>query len=284
MKNYHSDNIYVSELLLKVEDINRAKEFYQSIMGFKILDDKGKEVVLTVNGQDPIITLVEPENVKAKESRRTGIYHIAILVPDIIELGLFLKNIREQSYPIRGGSNHGVSNAIYLDDPDDNGIEVYADLDPSKWNREDDRVEMVTLPLDYDKLVGDTGDKNWEGASSTTKIGHIHLHVNDIDEADKFYIEGLGLTLTSKISKHASFYSSKGYHHHIAANIWNGRGALPLDENSVGMKYYTINFPNEDSLMETYERLKDMGYVVWEKDGEKFVEDPAKNLIRFVVN
>lgn len=281
--NFHSDNVYVSELSLKVEDISRAKEFYQSTMGFKILKDSEKEVELTVNGKDVIITLLEPEDVKPKEDRRTGLYHIAILLPDNIQLGLFLKNIREKSYPIIGGSNHGVSNAIYLQDPDDNGIEVYADVDSSKWKRDDKEVEMVTLPLDYDKLINDTGDKDWTGASSDTIIGHIHLHVKDLEEADKFYMEGLGMDLTSKAGRSASFYSSKGYHHHIAANIWNGRGSMPLDENSVGMKYYTLSFPNEKLLKETFNRLKLQGYEAIEKDGDFFVADPSSNLIKFVL-
>lgn len=282
MKNFHSDNVYVSELVLKVEDINRGKEFYQSVMGFKILEDKGKEVKLTANGKDTIITLLQPKDVKPKEQRRTGLYHIAILSPDLIQLGLFLRNIREKSYPIIGGSNHGVSNAVYLQDPDDNGIEIYADVDPSKWNRDEKMVEMVTLPLDYDKLIEDAGDKKWEGAPSDTIIGHIHLHVRNIDEADKFYMEGLGMDLTSRVRNSASFYSSKGYHHHIAANIWNGRGSMPLDENSAGMKYYTLKFPNEGLLDETFNRLKDQGYKSYEKDGDKFIEDPSSNLIKFI--
>lgn len=281
MKNFHSDNIYVSQLLLKVEDINRGKEFYQSIMGFKILEDRGKEVIFTANGKDPIISIIEPEDVKAKENRRTGIYHIAILLPDKIQLGLFLKNIREKSYPIIGGSNHGVSNAVYLQDPDDNGIEVYADVEANKWKRDDKQVEMVTLPLDYDKLIEDTGDKQWQGAPEHTIIGHIHLHVRDIEESDKFYVEGLGMDLTSKVARSASFYSWDGYHHHIAGNIWNGRGAKPLDENSVGMKYYTLKFPKRELLEETYKRLKELGYRTFEEDGDLFVWDPSSNLIKF---
>lgn len=282
MKNFHSDNIYVSELLLKVEDINRGKKFYQSIIGFKILEDRGKEVVLTANGKDPIITLLEPEDVKPKEHRRTGIYHIAILLPNKLQLGLFLENIRKKSYPIIGGSNHGVSNAVYLQDPDDNGIEIYADIEPSEWNRNDKEVEMVTLPLDYDELIEDTGDKQWEGAPSDTIIGHIHLHVRDIEESDKFYIQGLGMDLTSRAGRSASFYSWDGYHHHIAGNIWNGRGAMPLDENSVGMKYYTLRFPNIELLEKTYNRLKELNYRTFEENGDLFVLDPSSNLIKLV--
>lgn len=282
MKNFHSDNVYVSQLTLKVKDINRAKEFYKSIMGFKIIKDRGKEVNLTVNDRDTIITLLQPDDVKPKEQRRTGLYHIAILLPDLTHLGLFLKNIREKSYPIIGGSNHGVSNAVYLQDPDDNGIEVYADIDPNKWKRDEKMVEMVSLPLDYKKLMDDTGEKQWAGAPSNTIIGHIHLHVRDIEESDKFYIEGLGMDITSKIRGTASFYSSKSYHHHIAANIWNGKGVMPPDANSVGMQYYTLKFPNHDILVETYNRLKDKGYKVYEKNGNKFAEDPSSNLIKFV--
>ena len=279
--NFHSNNIYVSELLLKVQDINRAKEFYQSIMGFKILKDSPSQVQLTANGKDPIISLIEPDNVKVKAGRRTGLYHIAILLTDKIQLGLFLKNLKDKSYPIVGGSNHGVSNALYLQDPDDNGIEVYADLDSNQWKRNDKEVEMVSLPLDYESLISNTGDKVWQGAPSNTIIGHIHLHVRDLDEADKFYIEGLGMDLVSRAGRSASFYSSKGYHHHIAANIWNGRGSPPLDQDSVGMKHYTIKFPNEKLLKDTFNRIKEQGYESFEDDGDIFVADPSSNLTKF---
>lgn len=280
MKKFHSENVYVSHLLLKVENMNRAKEFYQNIMGLKILQDKGEEVQLTANGKTAILTLMEPEGIQPKQQKRTGLYHVAILLPDILQLGLFLKNVRDQSYPIVGGSNHGVSNAIYLQDPDDNGIEVYADMDPNKWERKDEKIKMVTLPLDYNKLIRDTGDRKWEGAPTSTIIGHIHLHVKDLAEADQFYMEGLGLDLVSKAGKSASFYSSKGYHHHIAANIWNGEGAKPIDENSVGMEYYTLKFPNRDRLKKTFNRLIEKGYNVYDIEGVIFVEDPSSNLIQ----
>lgn len=281
MKNFHSNNIYVSHLSLKVENIQRAKAFYQDIMGLKVLQDKGKEVVLTANGKTPMITLIEPSSIKPKQQRRTGLYHVAILLPDRLQLGLFLKNIREQSYPIIGGSNHGVSDAIYLQDPDDNGIEVYADVDSDRWKREDQEIKMVTLPLDYDKLIEDTGDTKWEGAPADTIIGHIHLHVRDLQEADAFYIEGLGLDLVSKAGTSASFYASKGYHHHIAANIWNGKGARPTDEDCVGMQYFTLKLPNKDLLAETFHRLVEKDYHAYISDDDIFVEDPSNNLIKF---
>lgn len=279
MSKYHENpNIYVTEVVLKVEDINRSVEFYKDIMGLSILEKKDKEVMLTANGVKPIVTLVQPENVISKLSRRTGLYHFAILLPNRIELGLFLKNIRDKEYPLIGGSYHGVSEAVYLEDPDGNGIEVYADTPESSWDRDDESINMVTEVLDYLGLLKATGDKEWKGMPPEAIIGHIHLHVADLDESLKFY-EALGFKLVQNMRNSAYFVSTGGYHHHIGFNIWNGRGAAPLPENSVGMKYFTIKYPNKELLNRALSNLQSQGFKYSEEENGIFVYDPSRNLI-----
>ncbi len=283
MSKYHEKpNIFVNQIRLKVADIERSIEFYTKIMGFNILNREGKEVILTADRINPIITIVEPENVVPKLPRRTGLYHFALLLPSRFHLGLFLKHIREEGYPIIGGSNHGVSEAIYLEDPDENGIEVYRDIDSREWKRNGNQINMVTDPLDYNGIVAETGGEKWDGIPKETIIGHIHLHVGDLDEAKRFYCDGLGFDLVMKMANSALFISSVGYHHHIGLNIWNGRNAEPLPDNSVGMKYFTIIFPDVDTRKNTINNLRDLDYDVIE-DNDIFVRDPSNNLIKLIV-
>lgn len=283
MKFHSKPNIFVNELVLKVTDINRSIRFYTKIMGFSILKKNGKEAILTADGFNPIVTLIEPEDVVPKIPNRTGIYHVAVLLPSSYHLGLFIKNIREQSYPILGGSNHGVSEAIYLDDPDGNGIEVYRDTATTEWNKSGDRINMVSDPLDYDQLIAESGEDKWVNMPLDTIIGHIHLHVGDLDLAKKFYTEGLGFNLTMEAGTSAIFLSSGGYHHHIGLNIWNGRNAEPLPGNSVGMKYYTLQFPDEETRENKVNNLVNLGYEIIKEGNEVFTKDPSSNLIKLKV-
>lgn len=280
MSKYHErPNIFVTDIVLRVQQLERSKEFYKTIMGFKVLEEEEAKVVFTVDGKNPIVTIIRPEDIGPKIPRRTGLYHFAVLLPDRLQLGLFLKNTRDKNYHIVGGSHHGVSEAIYLEDPDDNGIEVYADTDESQWDRHDYTINMVTERLDYSELTAYTGDQIWEGAPKGTIIGHIHLHVADLDESFKFY-NILGFELTQAIRHHAYFISTGGYHHHIGMNIWNGKGAPPLPENSAGMKYFTLKLPNEEIRTEKVRLFREAGYGVIETKDGIFVKDSSENLIK----
>ncbi len=280
MSKFHgNENIYPKEIVLKVADLEKSEDFYTNIMGFKILEKNKQGISLTANGKDPIISLISPQNPLPTKRDRTGLYHFAILLPSSHDLGLFLKHIGRIGYPIQGGSDHGVSQAIYLEDIDKIGIEVYSDTHIDKWEREGDKINMTTLPLNNKDLIDNSGDAIWEGMPRDTILGHIHLKVADIKEAKRFYIEGLGMDLISEIGSSAVFTSSGGYHHHIAFNIWSGRGLDALEDNRLGMKSYSLTFPNEDILENTIARLGELGYKVSKSDDMIFVEDPSKNLI-----
>lgn len=282
LKYHNKPNIYVTQIVLKVKDLKRSVEFYKNIMGLQVLEEKDREVKLTVDGITPMVILIQPEDVIDKLPRRTGLYHFAVLLPSRFHLGLFLKNIKEREYSIVGGANHGVSEAIYLEDPDKNGIEVYADTPEETWDRKDDEINMVTEALDYMNIIKDTDDKEWEGAPPETIIGHIHLHVADLDESLKFY-EALGFNLVQAMKNQAYFISTGGYHHHIGFNIWNGRGAAPLPDNSVGMKYYTLKYPSKEMLNDVLNRLKTLDYKYIEEEDSIFVHDPSLNLIQMML-
>lgn len=284
MTNFHSKpNIFINELVLKVIDIERSIKFYTDIMGLSIIKKVKKEAILTADGFNPILTLIEPEGVIPKIPKRTGLYHFAVLLPSRYDLGIFIKNIKDGWYPIVGGSNHGVSEAIYLDDPDGNGIEVYRDLDNTEWDTKGDRINMVSEPLDYEGLIKLAGEDKWNKTPLDTIIGHIHLHVGDLDKAREFYCDGLGFDLAMEAGTSAIFLSTGGYHHHIGLNIWNGRNVEPLPDNSVGMKYYTLQFPDDASRDNKINNLRNLGYQVIKEDKDIFTKDPSKNIIKLTI-
>lgn len=284
MKKFHDKpNVYVNQIDLKVLDIDRSIKFYTKIMGFGILSKEDKKAILTADGINSIVILNQPKDVIPKIPKRTGLYHFAVLLPSRYYLGLFLKNIRDEWYPIIGGSNHGVSEAIYLEDPDGNGIEIYRDVDTQEWSRNEDGINMVTEPLDYDKLIAEAGEDQWVKTPSDTIIGHIHLHVGDLEKARKFYSDGLGFDLTMKAGTSAIFLSTGGYHHHIGLNVWNGRNALSLPDNSAGMKYYSLLFPDEEIRENKINKLVNLGYEVIKEDKHIYTKDPSSNLIKLTV-
>lgn len=282
MNKFHDNNIFVREIRLKVLDIEKSKEFYTEIMGFKVLESNKKEITFTTDGINSILSITQPKDVVPKLPRRTGIYHFALLLPSRKDLGLFLKHIRDNDYPIIGGSNHGVSEAVYLQDPDDNGIEVYADIDSSLWKWKENQISMVSDPLDYKGIIDETGESKWSGIPKDTIIGHIHLHVGDLEKAKDFYCNGLGFDLVMNMANSALFLSSAGYHHHIGLNIWNGINAPSLPDNSVGMEYYTLVFPDETTRENKINNLKHMGYDVFNKNSLIFTKDPSNNLVQLI--
>mgnify|MGYP000892150209 CR=1 FL=1 len=284
MSKFHkSPNRYVTEIALKVEDLNRSLKFYKEVMGFKILLLEDRKAILTADEINPIVTIEQPEDIKPKEFRRTGLYHYALLLPNRKELGKFIKHLKEVDYPIIGASHHGVSEALYLEDVDDNGIEVYADTPYTTWQWKGNTVDMVTKPLYLKELMEKAKDEVWDEISKETIIGHIHLHVSSLEEAERFYVDGLGFNVVARMPGQATFTSTGNYHHHIAFNVWNGIGAPPPSKNSVGMKYFTVKFPDEKTRQDTIDNLIKLGYEVKFENGNHIAKDPSENEIHLII-
>jgi catechol 2,3-dioxygenase len=199
----------------------------------------------------------------------------------------------EVRYPLQGAADHLVSEALYLADPDGNGIEIYADRPPSAWPRRDGQLQMATEPLDAPGLLTELADdgRPWEGLPPQTRIGHIHLHVADLKQAEDFYCRGLGFDLVThyppqqmtKSSPSALFISAGGYHHHIGLNTWAGRGAPPPPPSSVGLRFYTLYLPNREELKQVAQNLKATG-VEYEDTGDAIsVHDPSGNHVRLEI-
>lgn len=211
---------------LQVADLGRSLEFYQSILGLSLLGQSGATAALGTLGDDAaIIELVERAGAQPVPPRgRLGLFHYAILLPDRASLGRFIAHLASKQVPV-GSSDHLVSEALYLSDPDGLGIEVYSDRPRSAWQAQDRQLLMSTLPLDMDDLLRASGGAPWSGMPAGTRIGHLHLHVGDIERASLFYHDALGLDKMVWSYPRALFLSAGGYHHHLGVNTWAGPNA-----------------------------------------------------------
>lgn len=266
---------------LKVSQLERSMRFYREVVGLEVLQQQGRTAELTADGRHPLLVLEEIDDAVIMPKRtHTGLYHFAILVPSRKSLGHALRNLIRHDIRV-GSSDHLVSEALYIDDPDLNGIEIYADRPRDSWKREADGEYMMTIdPLDWDGLLEESGDEAWSGLPAETKIGHVHLHVADIQKSREFYCDMLGFNLTCHYGDRALFVSAGGYHHHLGLNTWAGIGAPVPPSDAAGLDFYTIVLPNGDELQALLDRLGRAG-VAAERQGDAwFVHDPSMIRIR----
>jgi catechol 2,3-dioxygenase len=281
MENFHKrPNIYVGEVNINVKDLEDALTFYQNTIGFQVLEKTERKAVLTTDGKTPLLTLEQPADVIPKAGHMSGLYHFAILLPTCADLSVFLRHMIQTGYPL-GAADHYVSEALYITDPDGNGIEVYRDRPSAEWTWKKDLVEMATEQLDAEGILAES-DAKWNGLPADTVMGHIHLHVADLPKAEEFYTKGLGFKVVSKYPQ-AAFLSTGGYHHHIAINTWQGVGAPTPPKNSVGLHWYTLVFPDEAARNTVIKQLQQLGAPVTEEADVYVTKDPAGNQIRLVI-
>ncbi|MGF7048472.1 catechol 2,3-dioxygenase [Paenibacillus sp. DS2015] len=269
---------------LKVKDLNRSITFYKEVIGLSILVQEAETVSLTVDGVHPLLVLEQHQEAVAKPRHTTGLYHFAILVPDRRSLGQSLLHLIESKYPLSGASDHQFSEALYLSDPDGNGIEIYADRPREQWTR-DSAGQFATMsdPMDVQGVLADAGEHVWRGLPLGTVMGHVHLHVANIQKSKEFYVDILGFDATIYYGDQALFVSAGGYHHHIGLNTWAGAGAPTPPEGSVGLRFFTIVVPNKGDLSGIENELKSAGIPTDRRYGGVFVKDPAGNGIVLVV-
>lgn len=281
---FHSEpNVYVDQVHLKVTELERSLTFYKEIIGLKVLSQTEKSAILTADGKTPLVTIGEPDGVTSKESRRSGLYHFALLLPSRADLAACLKHLVESGYPLQGASDHLVSEAIYLGDPDGNGIEIYADRPAERWQWMNDSIEMDTVALDVEDLFSQWKGGEWQGLPAGTIMGHIHLHVADLREAERFYCEGLGFEIVTRYGGQALFISTGKYHHHIGLNTWNGVGASAPSNTSAGLEHYTIVFPSDEERQKAVERLDKLNVSVEVMENGLQIKDPSGTKIKLEV-
>ena len=275
--NFHkAPHTYTGEVHLNVLDLDKSISYYKEVIGFKVLEKSGNKAVLTADGKTPLLIIEQPENVTPKEPRRTGLYHFALLLPERADLGNIIKHFVANKVAI-GASDHMVSEALYLSDPDGNGIEIYTDRDPSAWSWTNGKVAMSTDPLNGESIVAESAGKSWDGLPEKTVMGHVHLHVANLPVTETFY-NALGFEVVTNYPQ-ALFMSTGKYHHHIGLNTWSGEGASRPSEGSVGLQSYALIFPTEAVLNEAIANIEALNAKVESNENGFVVEDPSGNRI-----
>ena len=246
---------------LNVSVLGRSLDFYQSVLGFKsVARPSDDRALLSAGGSH----LLELQQVKALDSnsaaRRAGLYHYAILLPERKYLADMLRNLNDKSDQVHfdGLADHLVSESIYIRDPDYVGIEIYRDRPISEWKTSGGKIQIATLPLDTDDLLAESTNDGWKEMPAKTTIGHVHLHVTDLDKATKFYGEILGLNLTATIPS-AAFFAAGSYHHHIGANTWLGEGIAKANPQGIGLNHFSIELPGKEVHEDLIKRLSRYG-------------------------
>ena len=245
---------------LSVADLPRALAFYRDILGFTTRESEPGVVALSAaQDGETLLTLTEQPGARPKPARTTGLYHVAILLPSRLDLGRTLLRLVESDYPLQGASDHLVSEALYLADPDGNGLEIYRDRPRDEWPRVGDQIAMDTLPLDLRALIQEAlaSGQTWDGVASGTRIGHVHLQVADLDQAVRFYRDVLGFDLMARMGHSAAFLSAGGYHHHIGLNTWGTAGAPQAPADAVGLRSFDIVLPTPADLQPVAGRTAD---------------------------
>lgn len=263
---------------LIVSALGRSLEFYRDILGFSIRRRDGTKVELGTEASS-LLTLWERSGARSKPPHTSGLYHFAILLPTRGDLARILQRLIDVRYPIDGASDHLVSEALYLADPDGNGIEIYADRPRSAWPDLNGRLRMATLPLDVDGLLNElkADRRPWNNLPNGTRIGHVHLHVADLQAAEAFYRDVIGFDLMLHYGRSASFLSAGGYHHHIGLNTWAGVGAPPPPPDAVGLQYFTIRLPSRAELERVADRMREAGIAGEQRPEGILIYDPSRN-------
>jgi catechol 2,3-dioxygenase len=263
---------------LKVTDLDGEREFYERAIGLRPIGEPDGVVRLGAHGAE-VVELAPSPDAAPRPNGTTGLFHLAILVPGRGDLARALARVLRAGWRLTGASDHLVTEALYLNDPEGNGIELYRDRPRAEWRYEGGEVQMSTLPLDVQGLLGeleDAGD-DAHGMPAETRLGHVHLNVADLDEAEAFYAETLGFDVTVRGYPGALFLATEGYHHHIGVNTWTGPGAPPPPAGSRGLEWFELAVGNSDRVDELARRLEEAGAPVERLPEGVRTSDPSGN-------
>jgi catechol 2,3-dioxygenase len=259
---------------LTVSDLERSLAYYERAVGLQLHGRDNGTARLGAGAED-LLVLYEQAGA-APAPRNTGLFHFALLLPSRHDLARWLARAANTQIPLEGMSDHLVSEAIYLRDPDWHGIEIYRDRPRAEWEREGEFVRMATNPLDIPAVMSalEDDEPDFERMPPGTTMGHVHLQVADIPSAEQFYTEVLGFDVQARYGTQATFVSAGGYHHHLGANTWNSRGAAPAPEGSAALRHATVLIPDDSELERIAARVADAAASA---DGGIYVRDPSQN-------
>tara|TARA_R110002126_G_C10468003_1_gene500823 strand:+ start:1905 stop:2765 length:861 start_codon:yes stop_codon:yes gene_type:complete len=268
----HTKPVFVERFNLIVRDLDLVSSYYQHAIGLEKIEGGQRGHVLGA-GRKPLLTLEYDPGAHPSPRRAAGLFHTAFLLPTRKDLGHFLRHVAEDQIPLIGVADHLVSEAIYLQDPEGNGIEVYADRPHQEWQFDEEGVVMDTVGLNTDALLNIAPHESWYGLPSDTAIGHIHLQVGDLPKAENFYRDVMGLDVMERFPG-GTFFASGDYHHHLAANVWVSPGAQGREERMAGLKGYTLKFNDNAALLRVQQTIEDQELEVKNTLTGKAVRDP----------
>ncbi|WP_435195687.1 VOC family protein [Natronomonas sp. EA1] len=264
---------HIGRVALVVNDLDDLTAFYRDVVGLHVLAREEGRATLGV-GDTPLLLLREDADAPARPSTAAGLFHTAFLVPSRAALGDALERVRDR-WRLGGASDHLVSEAIYLTDPEGNGIEIYRDRPREAWTETEGGIAIDTLPLDLDAVATEAAGE--EAMPEGTTVGHVHLEVSDIEATRAFYVDALGLELQATYGDSALFLAAGGYHHHLGANVWHHRSRPPEGR---GLAWFEVVLPDEASLEATAERLRAAGHAVTSAGEGLDVVDPSGITLR----
>lgn len=277
------DAISLGPVRLQVADLGRSVNYYQDVLGFRLMDRRpGLAALGAAGGEAPLVLLEERTGAAPVPRRgRLGLYHFAVLLPERADLGRLVEHLA--ALGVRpGASDHRVSEALYLTDPDGLGIEVYTDRPRAEWEWRDGELVMSTDPLDLDGLARAGGGVPWDGMPAGTRIGHLHLHVGSLQEAERFYREGLGLEPTVRRYPGALFLSAGGYHHHLGVNTWAGPEARPPAAGDARLLEWSVIVPASADAEAAAHRVAAASHGARRDGAGWLLTDPWGTVLRLV--
>lgn len=269
--NHATSPLRIGRVQLRVRDLATMADFYQRVIGLAVIETGADRVTLGTPTA-PLLVLQADPGATPRNPRDAGLFHTAFLLPSRADLGRWLAHALQSGIALDGASDHLVSEAIYLTDPEGNGIEVYADRPVPRWRDATGQVHMATHALDGRGVLA-AGTGAWAGFPDGGLIGHVHLQVGDTDAADRFYGDILGLDITSRYPG-ASFFGSGGYHHHLAGNVWNSRRAGPRPAKAAGLDRVELVVRSPDALAAILQRAAGAGLDVDRLGTSHIVRDP----------
>ncbi|WP_025031658.1 VOC family protein [Nitratireductor aquibiodomus] len=237
--------VSIGRVGLKARDAQKLAAFYSDILGLQEMDGDNGAIALGVGGHT-LLEIAEDRSAEPDDPREAGLFHTAFLLPERADLARWSLFARDRNMRLEGASDHLVSEALYLSDPEGNGIEIYADRAPESWTKNEDGIAMATERLDFGSLLSTVpdGDAGWQGAPENTVIGHVHLRVGDPVTAETWWHEAQGFDTMTRYGSQAVFLATGGYHHHIGANSWRSAGAGKRNPKRTGLSWLELKSRN----------------------------------------
>ena len=274
--------LHIGAVGMKARNLDLLTAYYRDLLGLTV-QERTKDTAKLGAGDITLLELTHAPDALPDDTRDAGLYHTAFLMPTRADLARWIVHASRSRVPISGASDHDVSEAIYLDDPEGNGVEVYADRPRERWRRDAELIFQKTDPLDIDDIVReiDPATATYPAAPIGLRVGHIHLRVGNVTESEEFYVNVVGLGVTRRRGG-ATFVSSAGYHHHIACNVWHSDGAGMRNDKRAGLDWFEIEVNDQSTMAALKKRLTDAGSTLKDIPGGFATTDPWGTRIRFV--